>query len=76
MTRNRISQEVSSLIAVAEQRASALNNPEAWALVGSLERFSCDLCNAPSSHNDKMGVTSYTIKTAQKALQDFKKQLA
>lgn len=67
-TRNEIIKIAGSLADLARGRAVSSDN---WAMVGDLERFSNDLCNAPTRHNVERGAVTYTVKMAVKKLAEL-----
>ena len=70
-TQNEIIKVAGSLADLARSRAMSSDN---WATVGELERFSNDLCNAPTRHNVERGAVTYTVKMAVKKLAELRRK--
>ena len=72
MTRNKIIKAAADLADVASRCAITSDD---WTLVGELEGFANDLCNAPTRHNVERGAVTYTVRMAVKKLAELRRKV-
>ena len=71
MTRNELINDAGKL---ADALIKSSETPVQPALVGEIERFCNDLCNAPSARNRKLCAVVYTLRAGRRKLAGLKKR--